>query len=72
MLVTNYREGGGGTKQEGGQVKFSPYKKGTEKVLAMLNGGGGGAQKKKFVVVSTGELEVLAIFLLFFFSICTI
>ena len=43
-LVTNYGEGGGATKQEGGHVKFYTYDKGggPEKVLAMLKGGGGG------------------------------
>ena len=38
-MVTNYGEGGGATKREGGQLKFYPYKKGSEKVLAMLKGG---------------------------------
>ena len=41
-LVTNYGEGGGATKREGGgHVKFYPYEKGggAEKVLAMLKGG---------------------------------
>ena len=33
-LVTNYGEGGGATKREGGHVKFYPYEKGV--------GGGGG------------------------------
>ena len=39
-LVTDYGEGA--TKQEGGHVKFYPYRKGggAEKVLAMLKGGG--------------------------------
>ena len=37
-LVTNYGEGEGATKREGGQVKFYPYKNGLEKVLAMLKG----------------------------------
>ena len=38
--VTNYREGGGATKWEGGHVKFYPYEKGgAEKVLAMLREG---------------------------------
>ena len=40
-LVTNYGEGGGATKREGGHVKFYHYEKGggAEKVLAMLKGG---------------------------------
>ena len=29
--MTNYREGGGATKREGGHVKFYPYKKGGQK-----------------------------------------
>ena len=36
-----------------GRVKFYPYKKGAEKVLAMLKGG-----TKSFEVVLTLELEV--------------
>ena len=54
-MVTNYGEGGGATKREGGgtkrqrgQLKFYPYKKGSEKVLAMLKGGG---DTKSFEVV---------------------
>ena len=45
-LVTNYGEGGGATKREGGHVKFYPYEKGggAEKVEAMLEGG----RHKKF------------------------
>ena len=40
-MVTNYGEGGGGaTKREGGHVKFTPMKRGAEKVLDMLKGGG--------------------------------
>ena len=39
-LVTNYGEGGGATKREGGHVKFYPYeKRGAEKVLAIPKGG---------------------------------
>ena len=41
-MVTNYGEGGGATKREGGgHVKFYPYEKGegAEKVLAILKGG---------------------------------
>ena len=34
-----YKKGGGGYKKAGGQLKFYPYKKGSEKVLAMLKGG---------------------------------
>ena len=43
--------GGGTTTQEEGQVKFYSYKRGSEKVLAMLKG-----------VQLTWELEVLAIY----------
>ena len=39
------------------QVKFYPYKRGADKVLAMLKGGG----HKKLWVVLTLELQVLAI-----------
>ena len=55
-LAFNYREwrgAGGTTAQEEGQVKFNSYKKGSEKVLAMLDG----AQQ-----VLTWEVEVLAIY----------
>ena len=42
-MFTNYGElggGGGGTKREGGQVKFYPYEKGGGgEVLAMLKWG---------------------------------
>ena len=39
-MVTNYGEGGGATKQEGGAREVSPLRKGgAEKVLAMLKGG---------------------------------
>ena len=39
-LVTNYGEGGGATKQEGGAREVLPLQKGgAEKVLAMLKGG---------------------------------
>ena len=39
-LVTNYGEGGGATKREGGAGEVLPLRKGgTEKVLAMLKGG---------------------------------
>ena len=49
--------GKGATKREGGrQVKFSPYKKGVDKDLAMLNGG-----TKSCEVVLIQEREVLAI-----------
>ena len=41
----------GATTREEGHVKFCPYKKGGEKVLAMLKGGGGGTTS--FVVVFT-------------------
>ena len=30
-LVTNYGEGGGATKREGGALKFYPYEKGGQK-----------------------------------------
>ena len=33
--------GGGGLQNGRGNVKFYPYEKGAEKVLAMLKGGGG-------------------------------
>ena len=40
-LVTNYREGGGATKREGGggHVKFYPYKKGGGKCFSHAEGG---------------------------------
>ena len=39
-LVTNYGEGEGATKWDGGHVKFYRYEKGgAEQVLAMLKGG---------------------------------
>ena len=51
-LVTNYREGGGATKREGGgHLKFYPYEKGGKQVLAMLKWGGG--EHNKFGVVFT-------------------
>ena len=37
-LITG-RGGGGLQKREGGHMKFYPYEKGAEKVLAMLKGG---------------------------------
>ena len=40
-------KGRGGYKKAGGQLKFYPYKKGSEKVLAMLKGG----DTKSFEVV---------------------
>ena len=41
-LVTNYEEGGGATKREGGACEVLPLRKGrTEKVKAMLKRGGG-------------------------------
>ena len=39
-LVTNYGEGGGAIKWEGGHVKLPLRKGGAEKVLAMMKGGG--------------------------------
>ena len=61
-VVTNYGEGGGATKREGGHAKFYPYEKGggAKTVLAMLKGGGGGGTTS-FEVVLTRELEVLTI-----------
>ena len=47
-LVTNYREGGGATKQEGGQVKFYPYEKGDGKSFSHAEGGGGGGGHNMF------------------------
>ena len=46
-MVTNFGEGVGATKLEGGgQVTFYPYEKGgSVKVLAMLKGGGGGQKR---------------------------
>ena len=39
-LVTNYAEGGGATKREGGACEVLPLRKGgAEKVLGMLKGG---------------------------------
>ena len=38
-LVANYGEGGGGTKREGGHVKFYPYEKGDRKSLSHDEGG---------------------------------
>ena len=62
-MVTNYGEGGGYKKGgggvqkgRGGQLKFYPYKKGSEKVLAMLKGG----DTKSFEVVQQ-ELDILPI-----------
>ena len=49
LLVTNYREEGN-IKQQGGQVKFHPYKRGGSgnKVLAVLRGVGAQQVLRKF------------------------
>ena len=66
MLVTNYREGGGGHKTGGGGAsEVSPLQKGDGKSFSHAEWGGGGGGE--FEVVLTGELEVLANFLLCFF-----
>ena len=62
-LDTNYREGEPQNGSGGGggdfKVKFYPYEKEAEHVLAMLKGGGGGTTG--FEVVLTWKLESLAI-----------
>ena len=61
-MVTNYGEGRGATKQEGGggASEILPLQKGrADIILAMLKAGGGGTKCSE--VVSTQELEVLAI-----------
>ena len=62
-MVPNYGEGRGATKQEGGggASEILPLQKGrADIILAMLKAGGGGGTKCS-EVVSTQELEVLAI-----------
>ena len=62
-MITNYGEGRGATKQEGGggTSEILPLQKGrADIILPMLKGGGGGATKCS-EVFSTQELEVLAI-----------
>ena len=58
-LVTNYGEGGGAVKREGGNKRsFTPTKRGGTKRLSHAEGGGGGWRTKSSEVVLTWELEV--------------
>ena len=54
--INSYGEGA--YKTAGGGVKFYPYEKGTENVLAMLKGKEGGGVTTSFGVVLTWVLEV--------------
>ena len=56
-LVTNYGEGGGATKREGGQVKFYPYEKGVGGGKGFSHAEGGGGVHIKFGVVSCSSLK---------------
>ena len=61
-VVTNYGEGGGLQNWRGGQVEFTPTKKGGGRIsFSHAVGGGGGGGTHFFRVVLTRELKVLAI-----------